>query len=604
MAGGTLNINAGGLVSVGFELNLGNRGTVHLNGGTLSVGGVIFESTPHMNFNAGTLRFTDDVTLTDPMLDVIFGQSHTIAPLRHLMIDGTPTLQSSLILDGGILTVPTLAVGSPLQFDSGTLNLTGANLTVGNGGLFGNTVTLDDRNINVTNSTTIQPGGRLLMQGGSFFSGAGINNQGEIALSNPITQIDGGLITNTGVIRGTGLIKNPVQNSATGLLEVNPADRLDFDGTVTNVGNIIARDAELRFDGGLNNGGLFQFSQGTTQVFGNIAHSGEIRVSTGTTAVFFGNITGAGSFSGGGTKFFEGGSSAAVAAIDTAGHTVVESGATLSATRIREQSLTINGSVNIVPAGTDASSSRLSSLAIGQGGRMDLANNDLIVDYTGPSPSSAVSQLLIRGRSGGSWTGDGLTSSIAAAHPSHATTLGAMEASDFTAATGANTFSGQTIDNSAILVKYTWYGDTDFNGVVNFDDYARIDTGFNLGRSGWVNGDFDFNNIVNFDDYSLIDNAFNAAKRYAPAGDFVSGWQRPQRKRNGWLGTAIRRRALRHVRTTICRRVPRCSAGASEHIHDRRYRVRRSPGSPPTRGEYAGHASGVNANRACPCRGC
>ena len=46
------------------------------------------------------------------------------------------------------------------------------------------------------------------------------------------------------------------------------------------------------------------------------------------------------------------------------------------------------------------------------------------------------------------------------------------------------------------------------NGV-NFDDYSRIDNGFNTGRSGWLNGDFDGNGAVNFDDYSLIDLAFN-----------------------------------------------------------------------------------------------
>ena len=30
-----------------------------------------------------------------------------------------------------------------------------------------------------------------------------------------------------------------------------------------------------------------------------------------------------------------------------------------------------------------------------------------------------------------------------------------------------------------VLVKYTYYGDSDFNGVVNFDDYSLIDLAFN-----------------------------------------------------------------------------------------------------------------------------
>ena len=33
------------------------------------------------------------------MLDEIFGPSHTIGPPQHLMIDGTPTLQSRLVIN-------------------------------------------------------------------------------------------------------------------------------------------------------------------------------------------------------------------------------------------------------------------------------------------------------------------------------------------------------------------------------------------------------------------------------------------------------------------------------------------------------------------------
>lgn len=52
-------------------------------------------------------------------------------------------------------------------------------------------------------------------------------------------------------------------------------------------------------------------------------------------------------------------------------------------------------------------------------------------------------------------------------------------------------------------------GDADLNNVINFDDYAHIDNGFNNGLTGWVNGDFDGNGVINFDDYSLIDFNFN-----------------------------------------------------------------------------------------------
>jgi len=95
-------------------------------------------------------------------------------------------------------------------------------------------------------------------------------------------------------------------------------------------------------------------------------------------------------------------------------------------------------------------------------------------------------------------------------NPQHNTTLGRLEGSEYDALYGAATlFDGRAVDNTAVIVKYTWYGDTDLNGVVDFDDYSRTDSGFNLGRTGWLNGDFDGNGVVDFDDYSLIDLAFN-----------------------------------------------------------------------------------------------
>jgi hypothetical protein len=60
----------------------------------------------------------------------------------------------------------------------------------------------------------------------------------------------------------------------------------------------------------------------------------------------------------------------------------------------------------------------------------------------------------------------------------HNTTLGIIESSDYLALYGPSaTFAGESIDGTAVLVRYTYYGDTDFNGVVNFDDYSRTDAG-------------------------------------------------------------------------------------------------------------------------------
>jgi hypothetical protein len=141
---------------------------------------------------------------------------------------------------------------------------------------------------------------------------------------------------------------------------------------------------------------------------------------------------------------------------------------------------------------------------------LDLATNDLLLDYTGGSQLAAIQQLINTARAGGAWNGNGLTSSAARNNPQHNTTLGAMEATDYKSIYGSGTtFDGESLDDSMVLVKYTYYGDTDFNGRVNFDDYVRTDNGFNNHQTGWMNGDFDGNGQVNFDDYVLLDLAFN-----------------------------------------------------------------------------------------------
>jgi hypothetical protein len=150
------------------------------------------------------------------------------------------------------------------------------------------------------------------------------------------------------------------------------------------------------------------------------------------------------------------------------------------------------------------------SLTITGTGRVDLFNNQAIINYSGASPMNAIEAYIVAARNGGAWTGNGITSSNARIDDPKNTGIGAIEATDFFTVYGAGAqFAGQNIDDTALLLKYTYYGDTDFNGQVNFDDYSRTDAGFNAARSGWFNGDFDMNDNVNFDDYSLIDLAFN-----------------------------------------------------------------------------------------------
>ena len=132
------------------------------------------------------------------------------------------------------------------------------------------------------------------------------------------------------------------------------------------------------------------------------------------------------------------------------------------------------------------------------------------MDYTGATQYSTIQTKIRTARNAGAWNGLGITSTSASTAVPKNTTLGVMEAFEFKSIYGAGAlFDGQVIDTTAVLVKYTYYGDSDFSGHVDFDDYSHTDGGFNNHRTGWFNGDYDGNGVVDFDDYSLIDLAFN-----------------------------------------------------------------------------------------------
>jgi hypothetical protein len=151
-------------------------------------------------------------------------------------------------------------------------------------------------------------------------------------------------------------------------------------------------------------------------------------------------------------------------------------------------------------------------------GRLELADNDLIVDYAGAtSPIGAIApnakytgiqRLLQLGRNGGTWDGVGLITDRADADAG-ITTLAVAEARDVIDFAGATTatWGGQTVDQTTVLVKYTYAGDANLDGIVSGDDYSPLD--FSILTPGtaasYARGDFNYDGLINGDDYSVID---------------------------------------------------------------------------------------------------
>jgi hypothetical protein len=145
-------------------------------------------------------------------------------------------------------------------------------------------------------------------------------------------------------------------------------------------------------------------------------------------------------------------------------------------------------------------------------GKVDLSANDMTVQGVGATGFATILDQVKQGFNNGNWQGSGgITSSAAAADPRHTTALAVVPNDNGTNTSTpiTTTFDGVTVGDSDVLVKYTYYGDTNLDGVVDGTDYGRIDNGYLMNLTGWYNGDFNYDGVINGSDYTLIDNAFN-----------------------------------------------------------------------------------------------
>jgi hypothetical protein len=139
-------------------------------------------------------------------------------------------------------------------------------------------------------------------------------------------------------------------------------------------------------------------------------------------------------------------------------------------------------------------------LSIDSSSKLNLTDNDLI-DHDGSY--SAINNLLKTGFNAGAndWNGSGIVSSVAAGANQFALGDGRP--------TAAGTVDNESVETSDVLVRYTYYGDTNLDGQVNASDYTGINTGFANHLTGFGNGDFNYDGLINGSDYTLIDNAVN-----------------------------------------------------------------------------------------------
>ena len=181
---------------------------------------------------------------------------------------------------------------------------------------------------------------------------------------------------------------------------------------------------------------------------------------------------------GAGTMLLEGTDTYSLGTIVNAGTLIFGSHGALPV----NSALTVNGGIAQITNlnGGTRFLSQLSSLSLGGSsgnwtGQVDLTNTDLIVHN---GDLTKLTNQIGQGFNNGAWNGAGIITSTATSN----TALGIELNNNGHGGTLVTSFDGQTVSNTDVLIKYTFFGDANLDGVVNSADYLAIDNGFNSSK--------------------------------------------------------------------------------------------------------------------------
>jgi hypothetical protein len=211
------------------------------------------------------------------------------------------------------------------------------------------------------------------------------------------------------------------------------------------------------------------------------------------------------------------------------------------------------GTLALTAGGGTAGTSVISggTLAISGGGALDINDHGMVIEYgSNPSPvgdlsfvpnsgarsypANSIQAYAQSGIDNLNWDGPGINSSVAKNDSSGLTAVGIVDENDLgiyptdytVAGGGTGTWMGQSItDTNNVLVRLTYYGDGNLDGVVNKLDVTALSQGYSglAGYVGWSDGDYNYDGQINKNDVSLL--AASYVFQGAPLGDAITPGQ-------------------------------------------------------------------------------
>ena len=497
-SGGT-SLNGGVLSIADVSAISGSSSTINFNGGTLRVSGGSISNLDGNTVNWSAFNGGIDVDSASNVFTVSQALSgagaFSKAGAGLLILSASNSHSGGTTVSGGTLQVEnTDALGTgALAVNAGVLDLFGNSVAIG--ALSGSSGALITNSLGgaITLASTVASG--TTTYAGTITDGVGVTaisktGAGTLTLSGSNSHSGGTTV-------GGGTLQVGNENVlGTGALTVD-GGTLDLHGNSLAVGALSGSGGSITSMVSGTSALTTTISSGTSTYAGNIVNSaGAVALTkSGTgTLILSGSLTMAGlNANGGVTQIAQSGSIGAVS---------IANGATLSMA---------------AHSGSTYSVLNVSSLTLsGTTSTLDLWNNAMIVQASGTSENATnltTVQAAVNAASNGlRWNGAGLGSTTAfnEAQPEHTQALALMvydntviAQSSFEGVSGLGYFdAGHPVGFDQVLVKLTYLGDFNADGVINASDYTWLD-GFAL--SGNTLGDLNGDGAVNATDYTWLD---------------------------------------------------------------------------------------------------
>jgi hypothetical protein len=189
-------------------------------------------------------------------------------------------------------------------------------------------------------------------------------------------------------------------------------------------------------------------------------------------------------------------------------------------------------------------------LSIGSTSLLDIGDHSMVIEYGNGAtpvgdlsfahtarnyPANSLQRYAQTAYAGGNWTGPGITSSEAINDGNGNLAIGVADENDIysvypndnsVADGGTGSWQGLAInDPNNVLVRMTYYGDGNDDGVVNKLDVTALSQGYSglAGYVGWSDGDYNYDGQINKNDVSLL--AASYVFQGAPLGDAITPGQ-------------------------------------------------------------------------------